>query len=92
MISKILYINLWLMLVNPALAGLSEYTNHVIEQCPKVSRLLIKKSLLEIGKTGDCSERFSSEILKTCPHMQCMHFVDAYKFKFLNRPGLIVGE
>lgn len=92
MFSKNILIVLCLLFALQAVAGLGEYTDYLIKLCPDSSRLLIKKSLVEIGNTGDCSERFSSEIIKQCPQIQCRQLVDAYKFKFLNRLGLIVGE
>lgn len=92
MFSKNILMALCFLAASQAVAGLGDYSDYLIKLCPDTSRLLIKKSLVEIGNTGDCSERFSSEIIKQCPQIQCRQLVDAYKFKFLNRPGLIVGE
>jgi hypothetical protein len=92
MLSKGIFILLLVMSSASAFAGLGDYTEYLIKLCPNASRLLVKKSLVEIGNKGDCSERFSSEIIQQCPKIQCRQLVDAYKYKFLNRPGLIVGE
>jgi hypothetical protein len=90
--SKKILIFLIVMPSTSAFAGLGEYADYLIKLCPGTSRLLIKKSLVEIGNSGDCSERFTFEIIRQCPQIQCRQLVDAYKYKFLNRPGLIVGE
>lgn len=57
-----------------------------------LSVLLIKKSLIELIKGGDCDSKFTNLVLKRCDGMACGELQAIYREIQQVRSGSVVGD
>ncbi len=75
-----------------ASAALGDFADAVKAQCPEQNALVLKKVAIELRESAGCGERFSRELLESCPAIKCQDLLRIYKINFLTRQGTVVGE
>lgn len=87
-----LLILLMILLPVVARANLALFADSISKECPNQSVLLVKKVAIELRETNKCDERFSSDLLKKCPALDCRKLSGLYRESFLIRKGTVIGE
>lgn len=58
----------------------------------KVSKLLLKKSLIELVKGQECDAKFTSIVLSKCTSLSCQELYAIYKEVEQVRAGAVIGD
>jgi hypothetical protein len=73
-------------------SGLEEYIASVHNQCAGVNQLIIKKSLIEITQDQNCTEVFTSLLLKQCPQVNCFKLLSFWASFNNTTSGSVIGK
>jgi hypothetical protein len=83
-----------LFIFNPSLyaGGFEDYRQTILAKCPTINQLVIKKSLIELTQSQDCSALFTASLLKDCPQINCTSLINYWYTSNNSKSGAVIGN